>query len=83
MVRLFGRKKKQDRFYTLLTQQAEKTLAGMEALLAYVSGPTDERARAVHELEAEADEVRRILIDELNRTFITPFDRLCALTHHR
>jgi len=25
--------------------------------------------------EKEADEVRRILIDELNRTFITPFDR--------
>ena len=25
--------------------------------------------------ESEADEVRRILIDELNRTFVTPFDR--------
>jgi len=25
--------------------------------------------------EKEADEARRILIDELNRTFITPFDR--------
>ena len=25
--------------------------------------------------EKEADEVRRILIDELNRTFVTPFDR--------
>jgi len=25
--------------------------------------------------EKEADEVRRILIDELNKTFITPFDR--------
>ncbi len=29
---LFGRK--QNRFYDLLTQQAEKTLRGMEALLA-------------------------------------------------
>ena len=26
-------------------------------------------------LEKEADEVRRILIDELNRTFVTPMDR--------
>jgi uncharacterized protein Yka (UPF0111/DUF47 family) len=26
-------------------------------------------------LEKEADEVRRILIDELNRTFVTPIDR--------
>lgn len=75
MGRLFGRRKKQDRFYALLTQQAEKTLAGMDALLAFVSDPTNEQALAVHELEAEADEVRRILIDELNRTFITPFDR--------
>lgn len=69
----FGRK--QDRFYSRLTQQAEKTLRGMEALLEYVCQPTAERARAVATLEAEADEVRRILIDELNRTFITPFDR--------
>jgi len=72
-VKLFRRKP--NRFYTLLTQQAEKTLAGMEAFLAYVDEPTPERAQVVHELEAEADEVRRILIDELNRTFVTPFDR--------
>lgn len=70
---LFGRK--QDRFYKLLGQQTEKTLQGMEALLEYVSQPTEERARIVKALESEADEVRRILIDELNRTFITPFDR--------
>lgn len=68
-------KRKQDRFYVLLTQQAEKTLRGMEALLEYVTDPTDERAKTVDLLESEADEVRRILIDELNRTFITPFDR--------
>jgi uncharacterized protein Yka (UPF0111/DUF47 family) len=29
----------------------------------------------VRRLEKEADEVRRILIDELNRTFVTPMDR--------
>jgi len=66
---------RQNRFYMLLTQQAEKTLHGMEALLAYVTEPTAERAAAVGVLEGEADEVRRILIDELNRTFVTPFDR--------
>ncbi|HOG48609.1 MAG TPA: DUF47 family protein [Anaerolineae bacterium] len=68
-------RRKQDRFYVLLTQQAEKTLQGMEALLEYVTHPTEERAKAVRLLESEADEVRRILIDELNHTFITPFDR--------
>lgn len=68
-------KRKPNRFYTLLTQQAEWTLKGMEALVVYVTEPTPERARQVSQLEGEADEVRRILIDELNRTFITPFDR--------
>ncbi len=68
-------RRKQDRFYELLTQQAEKTLHGMEALLEYVTDPTEARAKVVDVLESEADEVRRILIDELNRTFITPFDR--------
>jgi hypothetical protein len=32
-------------------------------------------AEQVRTLEKEADEVRRILIDELNRTFVTPIDR--------
>jgi len=32
-------------------------------------------AERIGEIEKEADELRRILIDELNRTFITPFDR--------
>jgi uncharacterized protein Yka (UPF0111/DUF47 family) len=29
----------------------------------------------VRRFEKEADEVRRILIDELNQTFVTPIDR--------
>jgi len=32
-------------------------------------------ARRVTAIEKEADELRRILIDELNRNFVTPFDR--------
>jgi predicted phosphate transport protein (TIGR00153 family) len=72
-MKLFGRK--QNRFYDLLTQQAEKALRGMETLLDYVTEPTAAKASQITLLEAEADEVRRILIDELNRTFITPFDR--------
>ncbi|MGQ9681611.1 MAG: DUF47 domain-containing protein [Anaerolineae bacterium] len=70
---LFGRK--QNRFYELLRQQAELTLKGMDALVAYVNEPTPDKASTVGVLEGEADEVRRILIDELNRTFVTPFDR--------
>jgi predicted phosphate transport protein (TIGR00153 family) len=71
--RLF--KKQPDRFVQLLVQQAEYTLKGMEALTAYMDKPSKERAQVVTQMEKEADEVRRILIDELNRTFVTPMDR--------
>ena len=47
----------------------------MEALKLYMKGPDKKIAEQVSKIESEADEVRRILIDELNRTFVTPFDR--------
>lgn len=64
-----------DRFIQLLIQQADYTVQGMEALLAYLNAPGNERAQEVTRLEKEADEIRRILIDELNHTFVTPIDR--------
>lgn len=64
-----------DRFIQLLLQQAEYTVRGMEALYAYLEDPSHEHADEVTRMEKEADEVRRILIDELNRTFVTPMDR--------
>ena len=47
----------------------------MTALVAYFEKPNKRRAEAVDKIEGQADEIRRILIDELNRTFVTPFDR--------
>ncbi|MBW8010833.1 MAG: DUF47 domain-containing protein [Chloroflexi bacterium] len=72
---LFSRKKKPNRFLELLLQQAEYAVEGMEALREYVRQPDESLASRVSKIEKEADEVRRILIDELNRTFVTPFDR--------
>jgi predicted phosphate transport protein (TIGR00153 family) len=71
---IFSRKK-QDRFIELLIKQAEFALEGMQVLLAYVRQPDEALAQQVSDLEGRADEVRRILIDELNRTFVTPLDR--------
>jgi len=71
---IFSRKKP-NRFLELLIKQAEYTVEGMQALLAYVKEPSEEGAQQVTHIEKEADEVRRILIDELNRTFVTPIDR--------
>lgn len=66
---------RQDRFLQLLSEQAAKTLEGMQALKEYMKNPTDDLAQKVIQAERDADEVRRILIDELNRTFVTPIDR--------
>lgn len=68
-------KKKRNRFIELLIKQAEYTVEGMEGLLQYVREPDETHAQRVTEIEKEADEVRRILIDELNQTFVTPIDR--------
>jgi predicted phosphate transport protein (TIGR00153 family) len=68
-------KPRPDRFIQLLLQQAEHTVQGADALIEYLNKPSEKRAQAVRNLEKEADEVRRILIDELNRTFVTPIDR--------
>lgn len=66
---------RQNRFLELLIRQADYAVQGMQALLQYLENPNEERAHEVTRMEKEADEVRRILIDELNRTFVTPLDR--------
>jgi len=68
-------KPKPDTFLRLLIQQAQQTKVGLEALDAYMGVGSPEAAARVAAAEKEADELRRILIDELNRTFITPIDR--------
>lgn len=68
-------KPRPDQFIQLLLQQADFTVQGVNALIEYLNKPSEKRAQAVKDLEKEADEVRRILIDELNRTFVTPIDR--------
>ncbi len=74
-MRLFRRRKKGNRFIELLIKQAEFTVEGLEALKLYMQQPDSTIAENVNKIESEEDEVRRILIDELNRTFVTPFDR--------
>jgi predicted phosphate transport protein (TIGR00153 family) len=68
-------KPRQDKFLRSLIRQAEITEAGMNALEVYMKRPSDKHAATVIQAEKDADEVRRILIDDLNRTFVTPMDR--------
>jgi uncharacterized protein len=68
-------KKRRNVFVQHIHGQAALTLEGMDLLAAYLNKPDQKLADKLTAKEKEADEVRRILIDELNRTFITPFDR--------
>ncbi len=68
-------KPRQDKFLQLLAQQAAVTLEGLNALEAYMKKRSDKHAAAVVQAEKDADEIRRILIDDLHRTFVTPIDR--------
>jgi predicted phosphate transport protein (TIGR00153 family) len=68
-------KPRQDKFMRLLIEQAAKTVEGMELLEKFMENGDKEVAKKLSKLEKEADEVRRILIDELNRSFVTPIDR--------
>jgi predicted phosphate transport protein (TIGR00153 family) len=68
-------KPRQDKFHQSLIQQAGITLQGLIALEAYMKKAADKHATAVEQAEKDADEARRILIDNLNRTFVTPMDR--------
>ena len=71
----FRRRKRPNRFLELLIRQAELTSMGLSLLEQYMESPGRELAMRIKEVEEEADEARRILIDELNRSFVTPFDR--------
>ena len=73
MFRMF--KKKQNVFLKMIHDQASLTLDGLEALKNFMISGDPAASALLSSKEKEADEARRILIDELNKTFITPFDR--------
>ncbi|MBI5597495.1 MAG: DUF47 family protein [Elusimicrobia bacterium] len=71
---LFFKRSKHD-FYKLLRDQADLTLEGLAALREFIDAPDPAKGMRVQELEKQADEQRRILIDALNQSLVTPFDR--------
>lgn len=74
---VFKRGKKQDKFVGMLIEQAQITVEGLKLLEKWLA-KSELKDKAIDQMrakEVEADEVRRILIDELHNTFITPLDR--------
>jgi len=73
---MFGFFKKREEVFTkLIEQQASLSYEGLKLLVKYLETQDSDIAEELSLKEKEADEVRRILIDELNRSFVTPFDR--------
>jgi len=60
---------------TRLISQSDFCLKGLQGLLDFARFPSEAAAQVVRDCEEHGDEERRMLIDELNRTFVTPIDR--------
>lgn len=74
---VFKRGKRQDKFVGMLIEQTQITVEGLRLLEKWF-GKDELKDKSIEQMrkkEIEADEVRRILIDELHNTFITPLDR--------
>ncbi len=72
-MKLFFNKEKD--FINMLIRQTEKTVEGIKSLVEFVNTSSEEKKQEVLKAEEESDELRRILVDEINHSFITPFDR--------
>ena len=59
----------------MLSRQADKVDEGMEMLVKFLNDQTEENAKVMDKIEKEADELRRVLVAELNKSFVTPIDR--------
>ncbi|MFN2197213.1 MAG: DUF47 domain-containing protein [Anaerolineales bacterium] len=66
---------KEDKFIKLLIQQSEITAHGLAFLEDALLNLPDDIFDKMKSLEYEGDEIRRVLIDELHKTFVTPLDR--------
>lgn len=66
-------------FYPLFSEQSEILVKASEELVAFFSETDKEKQKVIYktlsELESRLDGVTHAIIDELNNTFITPFDR--------
>src|SRR5437016_2874598 len=65
-------------FFDLYNRAASNAIAISERLVELLAGfpdHADERMRDIKELEHEGDRLTHELVDLINRTFVTPFDR--------
>ena len=73
---------RETKFYAYISEQVEVLISGCRCFKEFVDNITDlsdaqfkEKIAAIKEYERRGDQVERHIIDELHKTFITPFDR--------
>lgn len=68
-------KRNPSKFTVRLLEQADLMVTGLDGLMNYMEKRSKTVAHQISMTEKAADEVRRILIEELMKTFVTPYDR--------
>jgi predicted phosphate transport protein (TIGR00153 family) len=69
---------KERQFFVLFRENAANLLEGLKTLAALLKNATGDfsvEAKKLRDLEHQGDEITHKIINELNTTFITPFDR--------
>lgn len=72
------RKDRGPSFFDLLTSQADQLVLGVELLGKIFNSSEENRSEPrdhLHDVEHDADELNHQVINKLNQSFITPFDR--------
>ena len=68
-------KRKPDKFMSMLLDQTNMTVKGLELLNLYLKKPDRSVDKELVDLEKRSDELRQVLTEELFKSFITPIDR--------
>lgn len=68
---------KQGRFFELFEAHSLTLVAGADALAKLLEGGStiDQYCKTIFDLEQQADDIARIVLQDVRRTFVTPFDR--------
>lgn len=74
---MFSLSPKEDKFFELFRDTAHKACEASEMLLEFMKDEVfcEDKLKKIKDLEHDGDKIQHKIIEQLNKTFITPFDR--------